>query len=70
MSASEDAACFRLYAVYCAEIAQATTEPGRKVALLDMAQAWAKLANQLNGTGDARAVCGTAAPGLSGGAKL
>jgi len=46
MSPSEVAACYRLYAAYCVENAQSALESGRKVALLDMAQAWAKLAEQ------------------------
>jgi hypothetical protein len=37
-------ASYRLYAAYCAEIAQTVTDSARKVALLDMAQAWARLA--------------------------
>jgi hypothetical protein len=48
MSPNEMAACYRLYAAYCAEFAQADLEPGRKVALLDMAQAWARLAEQID----------------------
>jgi hypothetical protein len=44
MSRGEAAASYRLYAAYCAEIAQTVTDSARKVALLDMAQAWAKLA--------------------------
>jgi len=44
MSPGEAAASYRLYAAYCAEIAQTVTDSVRKVALLDMAQAWARLA--------------------------
>jgi hypothetical protein len=44
MSPGELAASYRLYAAYCAEIAQTVTDSARKVALLDMAQAWARLA--------------------------
>jgi hypothetical protein len=44
MSAGEVAAVYRLYAAYCAEIAQTATDSARKVALLDMAQAWVRLA--------------------------
>jgi hypothetical protein len=44
MSPGEVAASYRLYAVYCADIAQTVTDSARKVALLDMAQAWARLA--------------------------
>jgi hypothetical protein len=48
MSPGEAAASYRLYAVYCAEIAQTVTDSARKVALLDMAQAWAKLAEHID----------------------
>ena len=48
MSPGEAAASYRLYAVYCAEIAQTVTDSARKVALLDMAQAWAKLAEHVD----------------------
>jgi hypothetical protein len=48
MSPGEVAASYRLYAVYCAEIAQTLTDSGRKVALLDMAQAWARLAEHVD----------------------
>ena len=47
MSPGEAAASYRLYAVYCAEIAQTVTDSARKVALLDMAQAWARLAEHV-----------------------
>jgi hypothetical protein len=48
MSPGESAASYRLYAVYCAEIAQTVTDSARRVALLDMAQAWAKLAEHVD----------------------
>jgi hypothetical protein len=48
MSPGEAAASYRLYAVYCAEIAQTVTDSARKVALLDMAQAWANLAERVD----------------------
>lgn len=44
MSPGEAAASYRLYAAYCVEIAHTATDSARKVALLDMAQAWARLA--------------------------
>jgi hypothetical protein len=44
MSPREIAACYRLYAANCVEIARYVPDSGRKVALLNMAQAWAKLA--------------------------
>jgi hypothetical protein len=54
MSPSEVAACYRLYAVYCVDLAQGFLQPGRKLALLNMAEAWTRLADQIeknNGTG-------------------
>lgn len=48
MSPAEAAASYRLYAIYCAEIAQTVADSARKVALLDMAQAWAKLAEHVD----------------------
>ena len=48
MSPGEAAASYRLYAVYCAEIAQTVSDSGRKVALLDMAQAWVRLAEHVD----------------------
>jgi hypothetical protein len=37
---------YRLFAAHCIGIAQETPEPDRKLALLDMAQAWIALAEQ------------------------
>ncbi len=48
MSPGEAAASYRLYAAYCAEIAQTVSDSARKVALLDMAQAWVKLAEHVD----------------------
>ncbi|HTP93940.1 MAG TPA: hypothetical protein VMJ52_19505, partial [Xanthobacteraceae bacterium] len=45
MAPREVAACYRLYAAYCAEVAAGALPSARKVALLDMAQAWSKLAD-------------------------
>jgi hypothetical protein len=45
MSRSEVAASYRLYAAYCFEAARVTSEPGRRLALLNMAQAWTELAD-------------------------
>jgi hypothetical protein len=47
MSTREVAARYRLYAAYCGEAAQDAADSGRKVALLNMAQGWAKLAEQI-----------------------
>lgn len=62
MTASENAACFRLYSAFCAEIAQTTLEPGRKIALLNMAQGWARLAAQVENGEMTDADVGTAPP--------
>ena len=43
----EDAACYRLYAANCVEIAESAAEPARRVFLLRMAQAWGKLAQHV-----------------------
>jgi hypothetical protein len=48
MSPGEASASYRLYAAYCAEIAQTVTDSARRVALLDMAQAWARLAEAVD----------------------
>jgi hypothetical protein len=45
MSTASVAACYRLYAAYCVESAQHALDSARKVMLLEMAQAWIKLAD-------------------------
>jgi hypothetical protein len=45
MPRTEVAASYSLYAAYCFEAAKVTSEPGRRLALLDMAQAWTELAD-------------------------
>jgi hypothetical protein len=47
LSPREVAASYRLYAAYCGEVARDALDAGRKVALLNMAQAWAKLAERV-----------------------
>jgi len=47
VSPSEIAACYRLYAACCAEIAQRASDQSRKVSFLDLAQAWRRLAEQV-----------------------
>jgi hypothetical protein len=42
----EIVACYRMYAGNCLEIARRVTEPSSRLALLDMAQAWERLAVQ------------------------
>jgi len=51
MSPREVIACYRLYAAYCLEIAQEFDEPGRKIALLNMAQTWIALADWVEKAG-------------------
>ena len=46
MSPTELVACYRLYASNCMEFAQELA-PGRRLALLDIAQAWLNLADQV-----------------------
>ena len=48
MSPREVIACYRLYAAYCLEIAQGFEDRGRKIALLNMAQTWMALADQVD----------------------
>jgi hypothetical protein len=45
MSPIELASTYRLYAAHCVEIAREVSQPGSKVALLNMAQAWLALAD-------------------------
>ena len=45
MSAASVAACYRLYAAYCVKSAQHVLDSARKITLLEMAQAWMKLAD-------------------------
>ena len=47
VSLSKIAAGYRLYAAWCAELAKPVSDPGRRVALLTMAQDWLKLAEQV-----------------------
>jgi hypothetical protein len=49
---AEDVACYRLYAANCVEIAENIPDTGRRVFLLRMAQAWGRLADQLEKSGD------------------
>jgi hypothetical protein len=44
---AEDVACYRLYAANCIEIAEHVADIERRVFLLRMAQAWGKLADQV-----------------------
>jgi hypothetical protein len=53
MSPREVIACYRLYAAYCLEIAQGFEDRGRKIALLNMAQTWMALADQVERAGGA-----------------
>jgi hypothetical protein len=43
----EDAACYRLYAANCVELAERISDAPRRVFLLRMAQCWARLADQI-----------------------
>jgi hypothetical protein len=48
MSPRETIACYRLYAAHCLEIAQRLPDRGGKIALLNMAQTWIALADQID----------------------
>jgi hypothetical protein len=43
----ETAACYRLYAANCLEIAEKTPDPERRVSLFRIAQAWTRLADHI-----------------------
>jgi hypothetical protein len=43
----EDVACYRLYAANCVELAERVSDGDRRLFLLRMAQAWGRLANQV-----------------------
>jgi|GEM_PF-6490953 hypothetical protein len=43
----EDTACYRLYAANCLEIARRVSDTNRRLFLLKMAQAWGRLADQV-----------------------
>lgn len=64
MSSKEVVACYRLFAAHCVETAQRTSDSSRKVALLEAAQSWGKLADHLekHGTADATALVRNSAP--------
>jgi hypothetical protein len=47
VSPTEAAKCYRLYAAWCAEFAKRAPDLGRKAALLDLAQRWLRLAEQV-----------------------
>jgi hypothetical protein len=50
---SEDVARYRLYAANCIESAEHVPDADRRVFLLRMAQAWIKLAEQVERNGEA-----------------
>ncbi len=56
MSSSDVVAAYRLHAAHCIEIAQKSSDPKSKLVLLDMAQAWLKLAEQNNRISEAGAL--------------
>jgi hypothetical protein len=62
MASSEAAVLYRLYASRCVEIAQDTTNPDRRAALLAIAQAWLGLADQAEKNSDVVLVYETPTP--------
>lgn len=44
---AEDVVCYKLYAANCVEMAERIADTERRVFLLRMAQAWSKLAEQV-----------------------
>lgn len=55
MGYEERVACYRLYAANCIELARGTDDSERRVFLLRMAQAWFRLAEQMEHPTAARA---------------
>ena len=49
---AEDVACYRLYAANCLEMAGHNPDTERRVFLLRMAQAWGRLADQVEKSAD------------------
>lgn len=47
MSPGQVMACYRLYAAHCLEIARDLPDRCRKIALLNMAQVWLALADEI-----------------------
>jgi hypothetical protein len=47
VSPSEVAACYRLYAACCAEIAQRASDQNRTLSLFNLVWAWLRLAEQV-----------------------
>ncbi len=62
MPSREIGALYRLYAAHCLGIAKDISDPARKLALLDMAQAWAALAEQAENSADAGLLYDTGIP--------
>jgi len=48
MSASEQAALYRLHAAKCIELAQTSTDSQSKLSLLEIARSWRMLADQVD----------------------
>jgi hypothetical protein len=59
MPRSDVAACYRLYAAYCIELAQNIMDSRHKAALLNMAQGWGNLASHIENRRDADMSSGT-----------
>jgi hypothetical protein len=56
MSPREAVACYRLNAVECRQMAAHVEDAGHRLALLSMAQAWFRLADQVSKAGVSDAV--------------
>ncbi len=65
MSPRKIIACYRLYAAHCLEIAQRLSDRGGKIALLNMAQTWIALADQIEKAEDVKKA-GDATQGILG----
>jgi hypothetical protein len=64
MSPREVIACYRLNAAHCLEIAQRLSDRGGKIALLNMAQTWIALADQIEKKAEGATKAGDATHGI------
>ena len=62
MPPKEIGALYRLYAAHCVGIARDVVDSARKLALLDMAQAWVALAEQAENNGHSATARETGTP--------
>jgi hypothetical protein len=66
MYSREVAACYRLNAALCVQMAHNSSEPGRKRFLLNMAQTWERLLEKIEESGNLRGGSATIGQGRTG----